>query len=183
MPSSGQRSGAPRPSHRFHGLLASALTQTIVGMLSYGCGPSTSRTDTDTSASAAAGDTTERAAGATATPWEEARRRGVEFRAIGQEPGWSLDIDQGGMIEYAGDYGQTRISVPTPDAERDTAARRTSYAVRSDSHDIAIVIREEACQDVMSGEAFTHAVTVRADGKEVRGCGRVLVAGGLEKSR
>ena len=78
------------------------------------------------------------------------------------------------MTDYAGDYGQTRISVPTPEPVRDTVARSTSYTARSESHDIAIAIREEPCRDVMSGEAFTHAVTVRADGKEVRGCGRRL---------
>lgn len=111
---------------------------------------------------------------ASAGPWDEARRRGVEFRAIGQEPGWSLGIDEDGMIEYAGDYGQTRVSVPTPEAVRDTVARSTTYTVRTASHNVAIAIREEPCSDVMSGEAFTHAVTVRVDGKEVRGCGRRL---------
>jgi len=73
-----------------------------------------------------------------------------------------------------GDYGQTRISVPTPEAVRDTVARSTTYTARSDSHTVATAIREEPCSDVMSGEAFTHAVTVRVDGKEVRGCGRRL---------
>src|SRR5688572_27332616 len=28
-------------------------------------------------------------------PWREARGRGIDFRAIGQEPGWYLEIDDG----------------------------------------------------------------------------------------
>ncbi|HEX6053951.1 MAG TPA: hypothetical protein VFZ21_31990 [Gemmatimonadaceae bacterium] len=138
-------------------------------MLASACGGTESelRDGADT-----ASDTATQAAGT--DPWEEARRRGVEFRAIGQEPGWMLDIDEGGMIQYAGDYGQTRISVQTPEAVRDTVARTTSYTARSDSHSVEIAIREEPCSDVMSGEAFTHAVTVRVDGKEVQGCGRRL---------
>ena len=33
-------------------------------------------------------------------PWEEARRRGVNFRAVGQEPGWYLELqhDQSGQL-------------------------------------------------------------------------------------
>ena len=28
-------------------------------------------------------------------PWQEAADRGVDFRAVGQEPGWFLEIDNG----------------------------------------------------------------------------------------
>ncbi|HEY6362032.1 MAG TPA: MliC family protein [Vicinamibacterales bacterium] len=31
-------------------------------------------------------------------PWQEARDRGVDFRAVGQEPGWHLEIDDGESI-------------------------------------------------------------------------------------
>jgi heat shock protein HslJ len=42
-----------------------------------------------------------------------------------------------------------------------------------------VEIREHPCQDAMSGASFTHAVTVRLDGREVEGCGRMTPPGEL----
>src|SRR5205823_5120859 len=36
-------------------------------------------------------------------PWEEARARGIEVRAAGQESEWSLEIDEGHSIVFIGD--------------------------------------------------------------------------------
>lgn len=119
-------------------------------------------------------DTPERAA----TPWEQARLSGVEFRAIGQEPGWNLDIDQGREIRYVGDYGNTRVTVPTPEPDIDSAGTIV-YHAQTAAHDLRVVIRETPCQDTMSGEEFTHSVTVMVGGREVQGCGRVLMTGEL----
>lgn len=111
-------------------------------------------------------------------PWDQARARGAEFRAIGQEPGWSLEIDRGRSIRYTGDYGQVQLTMPAPEPTRDSVDAVT-YRVQAESRDLTVVIREEPCQDVMSGEAFTHAVTIRLDGRELAGCGRMLTAGEL----
>jgi heat shock protein HslJ len=116
--------------------------------------------------------------GTTGTPWEQARLRGVEFRAIGQEPGWNLEIDQGREIRYVGDYGDTNITVPAPDADVDSAGAIVYHATNN-AHELHIVIRPTACQDVMSGEAFTHSVSLTVDGRELQGCGRVLSTGEL----
>ena len=37
--------------------------------------------------------------------WEDAKFRGADFRAVGNEPGWNLEISAGGSIVYVGDYG------------------------------------------------------------------------------
>jgi heat shock protein HslJ len=42
-----------------------------------------------------------------------------------------------------------------------------------------VEIREQPCQDAMSGASFTHAVTVRLDGHAVEGCGRMTPPGEL----
>ena len=42
-------------------------------------------------------------------PWEEAALMGVQFRAVGQEPGWALDLLEGRWVRYVGDYGATRL--------------------------------------------------------------------------
>ena len=41
--------------------------------------------------------------------WHAAKLRGVAFRAIGQEPGWLLEMSTGDKILLVTDYGQTRI--------------------------------------------------------------------------
>jgi heat shock protein HslJ/uncharacterized membrane protein len=108
------------------------------------------------------------------SPWEKAQLAGVEFRAIGQEPGWLVELDQGREVRYTGDYGETRFVAPAPEPGRDAASGTTTYTARADSHEFVLHIRETPCQDAMSGESFRYDVTVRFDGKELNGCGRTL---------
>ena len=42
-------------------------------------------------------------------PWEEARLRGVEVRAVGDDPGWILEIDEGMAMTFVADGGSTRV--------------------------------------------------------------------------
>jgi len=107
------------------------------------------------------------------TPWEEARLLGADFRAVGQEPGWLLDLDREQSIRFVGDYGSIRLATPVPEPVHDGTGTVT-YRARTEAHDLTVVIRRTPCQDVMSGEAFTHAVTVHLDGRELEGCGREL---------
>ncbi len=106
--------------------------------------------------------------------WEDAKFRGVDFRALGNEPGWNLEISAGGGILYLGDYGQTEYRFPTPEPVEDQDARRTTYTVEDGGHALAIMLEGRVCMDTMSGEAFETRVTVVLDGREHRGCGRAL---------
>ncbi len=114
-----------------------------------------------------------------ATPWDEARLLGVEFRAVGQEPGWALDLDQGHSLDYTGDYGNTRVIVPASEPSRDSVTGTVTYHAQSEGRAVEVIIRQAPCADVMSGEEYTHTVTVRVDQREVRGCGRALATGDM----
>ena len=107
------------------------------------------------------------------SPWDDARRRGIDFRAIGQEPGWLLEIDARKSMYLLADYGEKKVTTPAPAPTRDSTGV-TTYDATADGHRLTVVIRERACQDSMSGEEMTHEVTVTLDGKEYRGCGRDL---------
>lgn len=111
------------------------------------------------------------------TPWEEARLRGIEFRAVGQEPGWVLEVDRGRSLYYLGDYGTSHVATPYPEPEGDTAGGTLAFEARTEAHDLAATIEAVPCRDTMSGERFSHTVTVRVDGRELRGCGRRLDTG------
>ena len=89
---------------------------------------------------------------------------GEVYRALGQEPGWNLTI-AGGMIDYVGDYGDTRISVPRP------SPRTTFNGHRYETGRLTVDVTHGRCNDVMSGFGFADQVMVIADGKTVRGCG------------
>lgn len=108
--------------------------------------------------------------------FEQSRLRGNEFRAVGQEPGWALDIDVESVLDYTGDYGSVRFTIPIPDAQRDRDGTLTYHAV-TDRHDLLVTIRPQSCTDTMSGEAFSHTVSVRVDGRSLEGCGRELGPG------
>ena len=102
--------------------------------------------------------------------WHKARLRGVSFRAIGQEPGWLLEITDGVEILLVTDYGSTRDSYPYVEPVVFQQERRTQFIVG----EIEIELRGESCTDSMSGEAFAVAVTVRQAGRTLTGCGRAL---------
>jgi putative lipoprotein len=105
-------------------------------------------------------------------PWEGARLRGVDYIAVGQEPGWMLEIVEGAEIRFQTDYGETRATVPAPAPQVD-GARRT-YRARSAAHEIIVQIDRTPCQDSMSGEPFPTTTVVWLDGREHHGCGREL---------
>ena len=86
------------------------------------------------------------------------------YRALGQEPGWTVTIHDG-AIDYAGDYGETRISVPRPEPRPSVNGRR--YAAGR----LTVDITYTRCNDAMSGHGYEHQVMVIADGDPVRGCG------------
>mgnify|MGYP003654375749 FL=1 len=44
-------------------------------------------------------------------PWEDARRRGVDFRGVGNEPGWHVEIQAGRQILFVSGYGSERVLV------------------------------------------------------------------------
>lgn len=113
-----------------------------------------------------------------ADAWQSARVRGVELRALGQEPGWWLELDRGRRTVVVTDYGRRVTEFPAP-AERvdavltDLDGEATVRLARG-GRDLTLSVAERRCTDVMSG--FRHPLTVRLhlDGTRYDGCGRRL---------
>lgn len=105
-------------------------------------------------------------------PWEDARRRGVDFRAIGNEPGWYLEIQSGKQLLFVHGYGMQRVLVPDPSEETTDTAR--VYTGISGGRDMQVEIVEQACADTMSGEQFPNRVVVTFDNRHYEGCGQHL---------
>lgn len=106
--------------------------------------------------------------------WEGARLRGIDYRAVGNEPGWHLEITEGERIVLVTDYGETRYEFAAPDPSVDRLTAVTTYEISDREHELIIRLKDQLCHDSMSGEAFETTVIVSLDGKEYRGCGRYL---------
>ena len=104
--------------------------------------------------------------------WHKAKLRGVAFRAIGQEPGWLLEITNGVEILLVTDYGSTRMNLPYVEPVIYQQERRTRFVL--DAYNIVIEIRGVPCRDSMSGEEFQVSVTIKQTDRELQGCGRAL---------
>jgi heat shock protein HslJ/uncharacterized membrane protein len=110
-------------------------------------------------------------------PWdgvfyEMARAR--DFRALGQEPGWQLEIRQGAEMRLTYDYGAGTAVTPAAKLQIDpTSGTRTYHAV-TEANDLRVVIVPVQCADTMSGRSFAATVSVTLNGRTLRGCGEEL---------
>jgi putative lipoprotein len=104
--------------------------------------------------------------------WHKTKLRGVSFRAIGQVPGWLLEITTGTELLLVTDYGETRTAYPYVKPEVDPEQRRTRY-VAGDG-EVVILLEGRDCTDVMSGEQFSVTVAVTLTERQLSGCGRAL---------
>jgi uncharacterized membrane protein len=105
--------------------------------------------------------------------WEHAKLSGVDFRAVGNEPGWHLEITAD-SIRLVTDYGARRRFMPTPERRTDAVTGRTVYRVVAEGEAVEILLEPGPCRDTMSGEEFETTVTVVLEGGTLRGCGRAL---------
>jgi uncharacterized membrane protein len=143
----------------------------ILALALAACGQTTVVENTTEDTSTAAPAAVEGAPEAPA--WEDARAEGVDFRAVGQEPGWMLNIYREAKITLDWDYGQSKAEFPlaTPDTTQEGATR---YTAQAGGHRLAVTIRRFPCHDAMSGAAFPSTVEVTIDGQTLSGCGRSI---------
>jgi putative lipoprotein len=105
--------------------------------------------------------------------WEEAKLRGIVFRAVGPEPGWLLEIDER-LTRFIYNHGEERIIAPTPEPVRGPGSGMTYHVRSSEGRELTIRLEGRPCTDMMSGEKFETTVTVILESRELRGCGQSL---------
>jgi uncharacterized membrane protein/membrane-bound inhibitor of C-type lysozyme len=106
--------------------------------------------------------------------WEHAKLNGVDFRALGNEPGWYMEISNKQDILLVTDYGQQTYRFPSSVIKSEPHDRITIYNSYNDDNKIEVVIKTGPCRDSMSGEAFSATVSVIINGKRYTGCGKPL---------
>jgi putative lipoprotein len=104
--------------------------------------------------------------------------RSIEFRARGNEPFWSVDILQSGIV--FSDFGRSmKLAFPYTKAKMSDGKWRYVSIIKGDEdHRIVIDIERESCSDTMSGAYFSLLAEVEVDGRTYVGC----ATEGLRKS-
>ena len=106
--------------------------------------------------------------------WEHAKLNGVDFRGVGNEPGWHLEIRSGESILFVTNYGQDRYLFENPKLLSDPNARETVYRAASPGHRLEVLLKGETCRDSMADESYETRVRVDLDGWVYQGCGKPL---------
>jgi putative lipoprotein len=109
--------------------------------------------------------------------WEDAKLNGVDFRAVGNEPGWYLHVyDKGSpeRIDFVTDYGRDYYTFPNVRRETRQTPPHTRYLAQIGAHRLEVTLEPGGCRDSMSGEPFETRVSVKLGNRAYTGCGRAL---------
>ena len=104
---------------------------------------------------------------------EDAKLRGADYWARGNEPGWMLEIAWD-SIQFVTGYAAEHYRFATPEPVVDTSEKRTTYRALADDHTLTVTIAYFRCGDSMSDEEFEGTVELQFDGQKLRGCGQAL---------
>jgi uncharacterized membrane protein/membrane-bound inhibitor of C-type lysozyme len=104
---------------------------------------------------------------------EDARARGIRYRGVGNEPGWSIEIGSE-TTTLITQYGEDRFEFPTPSPTVDVPSGRQTFSVDAGGRHVVVVITDQNCNDTMSDDSFESTVEIALDGKTLCGCGTVL---------
>ena len=103
---------------------------------------------------------------------EDARVRGVVYRALGNEPGWILEVGPASKLSWITNYGADRYDFEQAQATN-APDGAIVYAAQKDAVSIKASIKAERCVDDGDVE-YDHVVTVESGGQTYRGCGTRL---------
>ena len=107
------------------------------------------------------------------SPWDKAKQRGVAFRAIGNEPGWLLEVGPGEAptLHAELDYGQRKLDI----VKLQSLSGLMGYAgATNDGKKVRVVLERKAGSDGMSDATYPVDAMFEVDGTQYRGCGRFL---------
>ena len=106
--------------------------------------------------------------------WEDAKLRGADFRATGNEPGWHMEISRSYGIVLVTNYGSEHYQFPVTEPASNATSAKTIYETKQGEHELKVVLEGKRCADSMSGDKFETTVTVIIDGTQLNGCGSAL---------
>ena len=107
------------------------------------------------------------------SPWDDAKARGIGFRAVGNEPGWFAEVGMGEApsLHAELDYGERMVDV----GELQSLSGLLGYAgTAHDGAKVRLVIERKSCSDGMSDATYPASAELTVGDRTYRGCGRFL---------
>lgn len=103
------------------------------------------------------------------SPWIEARERGIVYRAVGQEPGWLVEVGEGEhpRVVISLDYGSRALELP----RAAPLAEGSGFQGLAGTEAVTLRIMPGPCRDSMSGELFESRAELRVGDTLYEGCG------------
>lgn len=118
---------------------------------------------------------------APADPWAAGKARGIDFRAVGNEPGWYLEMDRGREVKLVLSYGEQTLTMPAPAQWQAGRANRHQGTAKDLARpndrtgpSVTISSTPATCNDGMSDAVYPLTVTVAVEDATFKGCGRDL---------
>ncbi|GGC96067.1 hypothetical protein [Aquisalinus flavus] len=96
----------------------------------------------------------------------------ADFTAIGQEPGWLLELTAGQDVTIDWQYATRSASFPFERPADMEGPLDLSLQSGEDSLELTVV--REDCSDPMSGSDYAYSVTAVINGERLQGCGEWL---------
>ena len=104
---------------------------------------------------------------------------GIDFRATGNEPFWSLDMDFQGSMHFI-DVEGYELTIATGKGEKAMDADVTRYHGETDRGSLTVQIFRQPCENSMSGARSDYTVQVEikkrgeAQAQTLKGCGNYM---------
>lgn len=105
--------------------------------------------------------------------WEAAKLKGADFRAVGNEPGWVLEIT-GDSLSLIADSGNSEYAFDGVERQSDETSQATTYRGVAGDDSITVTLQGQTCQDTMADTSYETTVTIELNEQTLRGCGRPL---------
>lgn len=90
----------------------------------------------------------------------------TDYRAYGNEPGWSAIIGED-TVALDADYGAVRFETDRPEAQLTPGA----YVFDMPEISARLTLEDRLCNDLSTGMPHPHHATLRLEERELRGCG------------
>lgn len=109
-----------------------------------------------------------------ASVWEDAKLRGADFRAVGNEPGWHLELFSGQPSLLVSDYGRQRLNFEPAGPLAMTPGPGSLFTGQAQGLDIVVLVTPGPCRDTMVDRQYESRVRVLLGDRVLSGCGRAL---------
>jgi len=107
-----------------------------------------------------------------AATFEKAKLSGVAFRAIGNEPGWILEVTSDTEVVLITNLGESTTAFEV--VEKFSDGYSMEYKMKSTHNTLFVRIESRVCKDTMVDREYESTVYINFDGVNMQGCGKPL---------